>query len=98
MQTLFPDIPRDPQVIDLKSGMMKPQWQLFFAQLNQTLQTNLTSVGFLIPRLTSTLTTDFNNDTKYVGNIVFNSTSNEFKGIVAAVGSPPIAVKTFTLT
>ena len=97
---IFPDYPRDSQMIDLKTGRMNPQWYLFFQQLTQALQTNLKPVGFVIPPLATTNNADLGNRASAVGNIVFNSTTQEFKGIIEVTpGDPSVTVvKTFTLT
>lgn len=77
-QAIFPDVPRNPQIVDDR-GNITPQWYLFFQNLGQALQVNLKPEGFVIPDqppanialLTSTLS---------IANILYDSTNNVFNG------------------
>jgi hypothetical protein len=51
-QSIFPDFPRDPKVID-KDGGLTQQWHLGLSSLFQALQVNLKNEGFLLPSLTA---------------------------------------------
>jgi len=79
-QAIFPDLPRDKQVID-KEGNMTQQWDLFFQNLVMALQTNLKPEGFVVPPKPTSdiiqLIQDASNN-----NIIYDSTTNEFKGNV----------------
>lgn len=80
-QAIFPDTPRNPRVID-NQGMMTDEWHLFFQQLTMALQTNWKPEGIVVPpkptadilQLTSSASDN---------NIIYDSTTNEFKGNVA---------------
>lgn len=52
-QAIFPDCPKDAKFVDEK-GNIVPGWQLFFSQLSQALQANLSNEGFGFPSLTAT--------------------------------------------
>lgn len=88
-QAIFPDLPRDKQMVDNR-GYIKPAWDLFFQQLVMTLQTNFKPEGIVIPPQALTninlLTGNTSNN-----NILYDSTNNLFKGNVNGVW------KTFTL-
>lgn len=79
-QAIFPDLPRDGAIAD-KDGNIMPAWDLFFQQLVMALQTNLKPEGFVIPPKPTSdiiqLIQDASNN-----NIIYDSTTNEFKGNV----------------
>lgn len=91
---IFPDLPRSPKIVERIANdnfALTAEWALFFQQLIQALQTNLTPEGFVIPQQIATnialLTGSASN-----ANILYDSTNNEFKGNVNGTW------KTFTLT
>lgn len=98
-QAIFPDLPRDKQMVD-KNGEINPAWDLYFQQLTMALQTNLKPEGFVIPPKTATEIASLGNISESIGNIIYDSTNNQFKGIILTSIGPPIvtATKTFTLT
>lgn len=98
-QAIFPDLPRDKQLVD-KNGEMTAHWDLFFQQLVMALQTNYKPEGIVVPPKTSSEIADLGNIIQAVGNIIYDSTSNEFKGIILSSIGPPVVTttKTFTLT
>jgi hypothetical protein len=89
-QAIFPDLPRDKQIAD-KDGYLKPAWELYFQQLTMALQTNLKPEGFVIPPKPSADIAQLV-DSASNNNIIYDSTTDEFKGNVAGTW------KTFTLT
>lgn len=99
-QAIFPDLPRDNTVVDLKTGEMTAHWALFFQQLTMALQTNLKPEGIVVPPQNATNITSLGNISAAVGNILYDSTNNTFKGIILVSAGPPVvtATKTFTLT
>ena len=98
-QAIIPDIPRDMKVIDTRTGEMSTTWYLFFQQLVLALQSSLSNEGFVIPDLTATNIALLGDNTQSVGSIMYDSTNDEFKGIVLVSSGPPVvtATKTFTL-
>jgi len=78
-QALFPDVPRDPQVVDLKTGEFTAPWQLFFDQLIMSLQTNLKPEGFVIPQQTASNIALLTEQASQA-NIIYDATNNVFKG------------------
>jgi hypothetical protein len=96
---IFPDLPRDNQVVD-KDGILTPDWELYFTQLTQALQTNYKPEGLVIPPLSASNITNLGGISESIGNIIYDSTNNLFKGIVLVSIGPPIvtATMTFTLT
>lgn len=89
-QAVFPDLPRDKQVVD-KTGSMTPAWDLFFQQLVMALQTNFKPEGIVIPPQIISNINLLTNSTSN-NNILYDSTNNLFKGNVNGTW------KTFTLT
>jgi hypothetical protein len=49
---IFPDLPRDNQVVD-KDGNAQPHWELFFDQTVAALQSNYSPEGLLLPPLSA---------------------------------------------
>lgn len=98
-QAIFPDLPRDPQVINLQNGELTPAWHLFFDQFVSALQTNFKPEGFVMPPLSATNIANLGNISAAIGNIIYDSTNNQFKGIVVSSVGPPLVTttKTFTL-
>lgn len=77
---IFPDLPRDPIVINEK-GMFTDPYKLFFQQLVMALQTNFKPEGYVIPPKPTSdiiqLIAQASNN-----NIIYDSTTNQFKGNV----------------
>lgn len=98
-QAIFPDLPRDKILVD-KKGEITPSWFLYFQQLTMALQTNFKPEGFVIPALTAIDIGNLGDIAGAIGNIIYDSTNNVFKGIVLTSIGPPIVTttKTFTLT
>ena len=98
-QAIFPDLPRDNQMVD-KDGNITSAWALYFQQLTQALQTNLKPEGFVIPPLSAANIGNLGQSSASIGNIIYDNTNNLFKGIVLVSLGPPIVTltKTFTLT
>lgn len=98
-QAIFPDLPRDKQMVD-KQGNITQAWDLFFQQLVMALQTNFKPEGIVTPPKAASAIANLGNISESIGNIIYDSTNNEFKGIVLVTMGPPIVTitKTFTLT
>lgn len=98
-QALFPSLPTDDKIAD-KDGILTPSYKLFFNQLIQALQTNLKPEGFVMPQKTADDISGLGDISAAVGNIIYDSTNNHFKGIVLVSSGPPVvtSTKTFTLT
>lgn len=78
LKALFPDLPRNLQVID-KNGEMTPVWNLFFEQLAISLQTHFKPEGTVIPSTSSTnisLLTGNNS----ANNVIYDNSNNAFNG------------------
>lgn len=90
-QAIFPDLPRDDQVVDLKTGTLTSDWHLFFQQLVMALQTNFKPEGIVVPPKSDTDIVQLTGTTSN-NNIIYDSTNDLFKGNVAGTW------KTFTLT
>lgn len=88
-KSIFPDMPRDKKIVDEK-GELTANWDLYFQQLTQALQTNYKSEGIVVPPLPDTDITQLVGDASK-NNILYDSTNNEFKGNVNGTW------KTFTL-
>lgn len=97
-QAIFPDLPRDDQLVD-KDGNITSSWKLYFQQLTMALQTNFKPEGIVVPPKIATEIASLGDISAAIGNIIYDSTNNEFKGIVLVSIGPPIvtATKTFTL-
>lgn len=95
---IFPDCPRGDQFVD-NDGRLTPEWFLFFQQLTLALQVNFKSEGIVVPPLTAANIANLGNVVGAIGNIIYDSTNNQFKGIVLSSLGPPIVTttKTFTL-
>lgn len=87
---IFPDVPRNIPMMD-KDGRINPIWAFFFDQLSFALQTFYKTEGIVIPQETATNIAQLTG-TQSIGNIIYDSTNNEFKGNIAGTW------KTFTLT
>ena len=78
---LFPDLPRDDSIAD-ENGFITASWKLYFQQLTMaTLQNNFKPEGFVIPPkptsdIVQLIQAASNN------NIIYDSTTNQFKGNV----------------
>jgi hypothetical protein len=98
---IFPDLPRDKKVIDSK-GELNPEWELYFQQLTQALQTNYKPEGIVVPPQLASNIALLGNTSGSIGNIIYDSTNNEFKGIIfqsfGPGGSVVTSTKTFTIT
>lgn len=94
-QAIFPDLPRDRQLVDNK-GEITPQWELYFSQLTTALQTNFKPEGIVFPQQTSSNIGLLIGQSS-VANIIYDSTNNVFKGNLQT--SPGTYVwKTFTMS
>lgn len=98
-QAIFPDLPRDKQVVD-REGNITPHWDLYFQQLTMALQTNFKPEGIVVPPQSATNIASLGDISGAIGNIIYDSTNNAFKGIILSSLGPPIVTvtKTFTLT
>ena len=98
-QAIFPDLPRDDQVVD-KNGELTSSWKLYFQQLTLALQTNFKPEGIVVPPQSASNIAMLGGISAAIGNIIYDSTNNQFKGIVLTSIGPPIvtATKTFTIT
>lgn len=98
-QAIFPDLPRDDQIVD-KNGNITSSWKLYFQQLTMALQTNYKPEGLVIPPKIASEIADLGNISESIGNIIYDSTNQQFKGILLVSLGPPIVTitKTFTLT
>lgn len=96
---IFPDLPRDDQVVD-HEGNITSSWKLYFQQLTMALQTNFKPEGIVVPPQSDTNIALLGNVSGSIGNIIYDSTNNAFKGILLVSIGPPIVTvtKTFTLT
>lgn len=82
---IFPDLPRSSKVIEKSpNGQfgLTAEWALFFQQLVQALQTNLTPEGFVFPQQTTTNIAVLTATTS-IANILYNSTIDAFQGNIA---------------
>jgi hypothetical protein len=79
-QAIFPDLPRDKRVVD-EMGNITPSWDLYFQQLTMALQTNFKPEGIVVPPKPTTEIVQLTSDASD-NNIIYDSTSNEFKGNV----------------
>lgn len=93
----FPDIPRNPQLVDMATGRITTEWFLYLQQLNLALQTNFKTGGIVIPQLTATEIGNLGNIFPSIGNIVYDQTNKVFKGIVADATLPDTLTKTFVM-
>lgn len=100
--TIFPDVPRETPMIG-KDGKATEPWLKYFDQLTVLLQQYFRNEGFAMPKLSATNIGNIGNTNASVGNIIYDSTNNLFKGILLVTPgtplTPPVTVtKTFTLT
>jgi hypothetical protein len=79
-QAIFPDLPRDENIVD-NNGNLTPHWHLYFQQNAMALQTNLKPEGFVIPPKPTSDIIQLIGSTS-VNNVIYDSTTNEFKGNV----------------
>lgn len=82
---IFPDLPRSTKVIEKTSDNsfgLTAEWALFFQQMVQALQSNLTPEGFVIPQLTTTQISLLTAAAS-IANIIYNSTLDVFQGNIA---------------
>jgi hypothetical protein len=98
-QAIFPDLPRSEQIVD-KLGNITADWRLYFQQLTMALQTNFKPEGLVIPPKIASDIAELGDITAAIGNIIYDTTNNQFKGIVLTSIGPPVMTmtKTFTLT
>lgn len=78
--SIVPDLARSPQIAD-RNGVLAPEWKLFLEQLVQTLQNTLKAEGTVIPQQTTANIAQLTG-VESKANIVYDSTTNEFKGNV----------------
>jgi hypothetical protein len=97
-QAIFPDLPRDKQLVD-RQGQITSHWDLFFQQLVMALQTNFKPEGIVVPPESASNIANLGNTSGSIGNIIYDSTNNAFNGIILVSLGPPIvtATKTFVL-
>lgn len=93
--SIIPDLPRGQKFVD-QAGNIMPEWQLFFTQLTQALQTNLKPEGILLPQQ-PTSNIALLTDVASLANIIYDSTSNVFKGNVLTAPNT-YTWKTFDMT
>jgi hypothetical protein len=94
--SIIPDLPRDPKVIDLKTGELTASWRLFFDQFILALQTNLKPEGTVMPQQSSSNISLLSSSVS-LANIVYDNTVNVFKGNILT--APNIYTwKTFTMS
>ena len=74
------------------NGMITAIWSNVITQIIQELQINLSNEGFNMPKLPTTAINKLTSATKSTGAIVYDSTTNQFKGNVNGTW------KVFTLT
>jgi hypothetical protein len=92
--TLCPDIPRNSEIVD-GNGRLKPEWRAFFDQLVLALQTTFKPEGIVFPQQTTANIAQLT-AVESKSNILYDSTTNEFKGNVET--APGVYTwKTFTL-
>lgn len=98
-QAIFPDLPRDDKIADEDGNITSP-WKLYFQQLTMALQTNYKPEGIVVPPKIASDIALLGNISESIGNIIYDSTNDQFKGIVLVSIGPPIVTitKTFTLT
>lgn len=81
VSAIFPNLPRESQVVTPATGEFIPVWSLWAQQMNQALQRNFTPTGVLIPsQPTAYFSRPIGAATK--GTIVYDSESNNFMGNV----------------
>lgn len=90
-QAIFPDLPRNQPLLN-KDGTMNDYWMLFFSNMVMALQRNLSPEGFVMPQQTTADINTYLTGTTFTGSILYDSTSNQFKGNIAGTW------KVFTLT
>lgn len=96
-QSIFPDLPRTKRLVE-NDGTINNEWALYFQQLTMALQTNFKPEGIVVPPKSASDIAELGNVSAAIGNIIYDSTNNEFKGIVAVTLNPVTTVtKTFTL-
>lgn len=79
-QAIFPDLPRDAVISD-KDGNITSSYLLFLQQLVMALQTNFKPEGYVIPpKPTSDIVQLIQEASN--NNIIYDSTTNQFKGNV----------------
>jgi hypothetical protein len=98
-QTVFPDLPRNNNIVDINTGKINDGWALYFQQLTQTLQYFFSNEGFKLPTLTENEIDQLGNISDSIGRIMYDSSNNVPKCIIQT-GINPITttIKTFTLT
>lgn len=98
-QAIFPDLPRSDQIVD-RNGNITSDWKLYFQQLTMALQTNFKPEGIVVPPKIASEIASLGDVSEAIGNIIYDSTNNQFKGILLVSLGPPIVTitKTFTLT
>lgn len=86
---LFPNIPTTKMVQE--DGNVHPAWMQWFQQITSVIQNNLSPQGFIMPQQPTTTITNLNTVAS-TGAIIYDETSEQFKGNVAGT------FKVFTLT
>jgi hypothetical protein len=100
---LFPDLPHDKHIVDLKTGIINHEWLLFFDQLVLAAQSNFQKEGVRAPSQTAADIAIIGanppgrtENAARVGNIIYDTDNNVFKVIVGPASST--SVKTITVT
>jgi hypothetical protein len=101
-KAIFPDMPRKTPLAN-KDGMISAEWENYIDQMTLALQTFFKPEGFVMPPLSASDIASLGNTNASVGNIIYDNTNQEFKGILLVTpGTPttaPVTItKTFTLT
>lgn len=89
-QNTFPDLPRNEPLLN-QDGTMNHYWMLFFDNLTMALQRTFSPEGFVMPeQTTSDITTYLSDDPVFIANVLYDSTTNTFKGNIfnTADGTP----------
>lgn len=87
-QAIIPALPRNGQMVDLKTGVMNAEWYNFFQALTLALQTSLNNEGIVIPHLTADNIALLGDNSQSIGTMMYDTTNDEFKGIIN-VPQPP---------
>lgn len=60
-------------------GNMTPEWELFFSQLINVLQSNLSNEGYVLPMQSTTDIAKLSDVDKSKGALIYDLTTDEFK-------------------
>lgn len=87
-RALFPDMPKNPQMVEPSTGRLLPEWALFLSQLSQALQTNYQREGVRAPSQNDTDLANIKDQRNLVGNIIYDETNKVFKAIIHKTEDP----------